>query len=131
MKRHIHNPWTWQDRRGFVQANEVQGADRILFCSGQVSFDADGRLVHAGDMLGQIEKAIDNLEEVLASADMTLADVMRVKIFTTDCKAFLEHFDRFNERLDAAGCQQASTLIGVAHLAHPDLLLELEATAAA
>ena len=37
MERRVINPWTWQDQFGFVQANEVTGAQKILVCSGQTS----------------------------------------------------------------------------------------------
>jgi 2-iminobutanoate/2-iminopropanoate deaminase len=40
MERGIINPWKWQDEYGFVQANEVSGARRVLYCAVQVSVDA-------------------------------------------------------------------------------------------
>ncbi len=45
MERRVVNPWTWQDAMGFVQANEVSGAQRVLICSGQTSMDAEGTSV--------------------------------------------------------------------------------------
>ncbi len=50
MERRIINPWTWQDQFGYVQGNDVSGAKRLVFCSGQTSVDAEGRSVHPGDM---------------------------------------------------------------------------------
>src|SRR5437016_883103 len=50
MERQVVNPWTWQDQFGFVQANLVQGVQRTLVCSGQLAADADGNLLHAGDI---------------------------------------------------------------------------------
>jgi enamine deaminase RidA (YjgF/YER057c/UK114 family) len=59
---------------------------------------------------------------------MTLANVVRLNVYTTDVDAFLEHFARLSDRLvDAGGF--ASTLLGVARLAFPQLLVEIEATA--
>ena len=40
MERRIINPWTWQDEFGYVQANEVSGVQRTLYCSGQAANDA-------------------------------------------------------------------------------------------
>ena len=54
MGRRVINPWTWQDQFGFVQALEVTGSERALFCAGQTSSDADGNPVHAGDMRAQL-----------------------------------------------------------------------------
>ena len=62
MERRVINPWTWQDQLGFVQANELKGAQRVLLCSGQTSVDDDGNPVNPSDMAGQVNKALDNLE---------------------------------------------------------------------
>ena len=61
MERRIINPWTWQDEFGYVQANEVIGAQHTLYCSGQGANDATGAAVLAGDMRGQIGLALDTL----------------------------------------------------------------------
>ena len=68
MEHRIANPWTWQDAYGFVQGHEVSGAQRVLFCAGQTSNDADGNPLHAGDMRAQVNQAFDNLDAVLTEA---------------------------------------------------------------
>ena len=92
MERRILNPWSWQDNFGFVQANEVRGAQRILICSGQVSIDAEGRVAYPGDMHAQTRQALDNLETVLHQAGLKLADVVRLNYYTTDVDRFLEAY---------------------------------------
>ena len=131
MERRVINPWTWQDQFGFVQANDVAGARRVLMCSGQTSVDADGTPVHVGDMAGQIGKALDNLETVLSEAGLSLSDVMRLNYYTTDVDGFIESAEVVGKRLGETGCRAASTLLGVARLAFPELLVEIEATAVA
>ena len=131
MERRIVNPWTWQDAFGFVQANELRGVQRALVCAGQTSVDAEGRPVHPGDMAAQLGQALDNLETVLGQAGFTLADVVRLNYYTTDVDACLGALEAVGPRLAAAGCRAASTLLGVTRLAFPELLIELEATAAA
>jgi enamine deaminase RidA (YjgF/YER057c/UK114 family) len=131
MERQVINPWTWQDEFGYVQANEVTGTRRVLVCAGQTSVDADGQPVHAGDMRAQIGQALDNLETVLRQAGFALGDVMRLNYYTTDVDAFFQSYDVLAERLGAAGCRSAGTLLGVARLAFPELMVELEATAMA
>src|SRR5205807_676266 len=74
MERRVVNPWTWQDRLGFVQATEVTQAERVLYCAGQTSVDGDGRPVHADDLESQVGQALDNLETVLREAGYELAD---------------------------------------------------------
>ncbi len=129
MERRVINPWTWQDQFGFVQANEITGASRQLVCSGQTSIDAEGRPANAGDMAAQIELALDNLETVLAKADFSLADVMRMTIFTTDMKAYFRASAAITQRLSTANCTSAQTVIGISQLALPDLMVEIEAIA--
>jgi enamine deaminase RidA (YjgF/YER057c/UK114 family) len=124
----VVNPWTWQDRAGFVQAHEVS-VGHTLYCAGVVSVDGDGRPQHAGDIEGQAQLALDNLETVLAAAGYSLADVVRLNTYTTDLDGWATARSAVQKRLDVAGCRYAATLLGVARLARPELLVELEATA--
>ena len=129
MERRIVNPWTWQDQFGFVQAHEVSGPGRTLFCAGQTSTDADGNPLHAGDMPAQLDQALENLKTVLREAGFDLSDVVRLNTYTTNVDAFLEASESFTARLLEAGCRPSATLIGVDRLAFPDFLVEFEATA--
>jgi enamine deaminase RidA (YjgF/YER057c/UK114 family) len=131
MKRRTINPWTWQDQLGYVQANEVTGAQRTLFLAGQASVDEEGRPVHPEDMGAQIAQAMDNLETVLRGAGAGLSDVVRLNYFATDVDRFFEAYGGAVGRLAEAGCRPASTLVGVERLAYPELLVEIEATAVA
>ena len=129
MERKIINPWKWQDPIGFVQANAVSGVQRMVICAGQTAVDAEGNPQHAGDMHGQVQLALDNLETVLKEAGMTLANVVRLNYYTTDVDRFFAANDRLTERLAAAGCRPAAALLGVVRLAFPPLLVEIEAIA--
>ena len=130
MERRIINPWTWQEQYGYVQANEVAGPARLLFCAGQASVDENGRPVHVGDMAGQLRQTLDNLVTVLHAAGFELADVVRLNIFTTDVPELFANYDVFKGRLAEASCKEAGTLVGVAALGLPEMLVEIEATAA-
>ena len=129
MERRIINPWSWQDKFGFVQANEISGAARTLVCSGQTAIDADGNVIHSGDIAAQLKIALDNLEEVLHKADFSLSDVVRMIIYTTDVDKLISVYESMAARLAKAKCQTTQTLVGVARLAFPDLMVEIEATA--
>jgi enamine deaminase RidA (YjgF/YER057c/UK114 family) len=131
MERRIINPWRWQDEFSFVQANEISGMQRMLICSGQTSTNAEGSPVHPEDMCAQITQAMDNLQTVLDDAGFKLSDVVRLNYYTTDVDRFLEEYDVLATRLAESECQTASTLLGVASLAFPELLVEIEATAVA
>lgn len=129
MERRAINPWSWQDNFGFVQANEISGGQKVLYCSGQVSVDENGTPVHEGDMAAQANKALDNLETVLDGAGMSLSNVVHLTIYTTDVDATIASYGALAPRI--APIKAAQTLIGVARLAFPPLLIEIEATAVA
>ena len=123
------NPWTWQDPFGFSQAFLVSGAAKVLYCAGQASMDAEGRPVHAGNMEAQLAQAFDNLETVLQKAGLTLRNVVRLNYYVTDVPAYLKASASVAGRLAKAQCQPPGTLLGVASLAFPELMVEIEATA--
>jgi enamine deaminase RidA (YjgF/YER057c/UK114 family) len=131
MERTAINPWKWSLDIGFNQAELIEGHRRELVCSGQTSMDADGNPQHAGDMRAQVVLSMDNVEAVLAGGGMTLADVVRFNIYTTDVDALFASYDVIRDRFAAAGVQPPGTLLGVTRLAFPELMVELEATAAA
>jgi len=131
MERTVVNPWQWSVQFGFNQGEVVEGGQRMLFCAGQTSVDGDGTPQHAGDMGAQIALAADNLEAVLRDAGMSLANVVRLNLYTTDVDAFLANAASLAERTGAAGVAPPGTLLGVARLAFPELMIELEATAVA
>ena len=122
-------PWRSQDQFGFSQAIEAAGAQRTLYCAGQTSSDAEGRPLHAGDMAAQIRQAFDNLEAVLKAAGFELGNVVRLNYYTTDVDAMFAAYQTVTDRLATAGCQPASTLLGVQRLAFPEFMIEIEATA--
>jgi enamine deaminase RidA (YjgF/YER057c/UK114 family) len=131
VERTAVNPWQWSVEFGFNQGEIVEGGQRVLFCAGQTAVDGDGAPQHAGDMAAQIALAADNLEAVLRDAGMSLANVVRLNFYTTDVDAFLANAAVLGERTGAAGVAPPGTLLGVARLAFPELMVELEATAVA
>jgi enamine deaminase RidA (YjgF/YER057c/UK114 family) len=122
------NPWSWSIKLGFDQAQLIEGHERMLVCSGQDAVDADGNPQHPGDMAAQLELALDNLEAVLAAADMTLANVVRLNVYTTDLDEYLKHSARLDDRFGKSEGRFATSLLGVAQLP-AQLLVMLEATA--
>jgi enamine deaminase RidA (YjgF/YER057c/UK114 family) len=131
MKRLSINPVPWSLQFGFNQAELIEGSGRLLFCAGQVAMDEEGNPQHAEDIRAQIGLAMSNLKAVLAEADMTLSNVVRLTIYATDIDNAFANFDAITRPLDEAGVKPAQTLLGVARLALPQLRIEIEATAAA
>jgi enamine deaminase RidA (YjgF/YER057c/UK114 family) len=126
MERKPINPWSWSIKLGFDQAQLVDGHQRLLVCSGQDAVGADGNPQHPDDMAAQLELALDNLEAVLAAADMTLANIVRLNVYTTDLDEYFKHFAKANDRFGKS--RYATSVLGVAQLP-ARLLVMLEATA--
>ncbi len=130
MKRTAVNPWPWSLKLGYNQAEIIDGATRQLVCAGQTAVDGEGNPQHPGDMRNQIALSLDNLESVLSAADMGLKNVIRLSIFTTDVDEAMKNFDLLGSRFGPVEASPPMTLLGVTRLAIPQLMFEIEATAA-
>ncbi|GAB3667245.1 hypothetical protein GCM10027589_32910 [Actinocorallia lasiicapitis] len=125
------NPVKWSAELGFHQGEVVSGHTRTLYCSGQTAMNADGEPQHDGDMAAQLALSLDNLEAVLGAAGMSLADLVRLNVYTTDVDRLFQDYGVLASRLGAAGAAPPTTMLGVARLAIPTLMVELEGTAVA
>src|ERR671931_298794 len=115
MQRKSINPVPWSIGLGLDQAQLVEGHQRLLVCSGQDAVDANGTPQHPGDMGAQLELALDNLEAIVAAAEMTLEDVVRLNVYATDVdELIIQHFPRITDRFGSS--RYATTVLGVAHL---------------
>lgn len=123
------NPWTWQDSLHFSQAVEAPDARRVVFLTGQTSVDSSGRPLFPGDMHAQLERAFENLELVLGRAGLRMANVVRLNYYVTNMDAFAGARDVIATKLGELAVKPAGCLLGVACLARPELMVELEATA--
>ncbi|MEV5691803.1 RidA family protein [Micromonospora globbae] len=131
MQRSAVNPWTWSVELGYNQGEIVTGHTRTLYCAGQTAMSDDGKPQHAGDMAAQLALSLDNLEAVLGEADMSLTNLVRLNVYTTDVDQLFAHYGVLAARLGAAGVAPTTTMLGVTRLAIPTLMVELEGTAVA
>lgn len=131
MERNAVNPVSWSVGMGFNQGEVVSGHSRTLYISGQTAMSKEGRPEHDGDMAAQLALAVDNTEAVLAEAGMTLSDLVRLNVYTTDVDLLFRHYGVLAGRLGAAGVAPVTTMLGVARLAIPGQMIELEGTAVA
>ena len=125
------NPWSWQNALHFSQAVEAPDARRVVFLAGQTSVDPSGRPLFPGDMNAQLERAFDNLEHVLDKAGITMSNVVRLNYYVTNMQAYAGARDVVAAKLGALAVKPSGCLLGVACLARPELMVELEATAVA
>jgi 2-iminobutanoate/2-iminopropanoate deaminase len=102
-------------------------AGDLLFVSGCVPVDSEGKLVGGGDVVAQTRQALENVGRVLEAAGMTFADVAKVTVYLTD----IDDRPRINPvRREFFGeIRPASTLVEVSRLAIPGAKVEIEAVA--
>lgn len=137
MKREAINPQSWGQAFQMNQGEVVEGVTRTLHMSGQTSLVDDPgaelgvSVSYPGDMRGQIEASLAQIEALLEGAGMTRANLLSLRFFTTDVAAFLEQYDAYATWIGAAGTMPPQTLLEVKGLALPELLVEIEATAGA
>ena len=136
MKRTSINPVSWGASYTMDQGEVTEGASRVLRTSGQVAFKDDPEsefgvaITNAGNLRGQIEDALANIDAVLQEAGMGREDIVHIHFFTTDVDGFLENYDVYMGWIDPAGIRPPQSLLGVSRLVFPDLLVEIEVTAA-
>ncbi|MEJ1962151.1 MAG: RidA family protein [Gammaproteobacteria bacterium] len=126
------NPQTLYDslRFGFSHAT-LQKGGATLHLAGQVAWDAQTNVVGGSDVAAQTRQALANLKEVLRAAGCTPADVVRLRTYVVNHSP-----DKLGPILGEIGqfygnaTPAPNTFIGVATLALPDFLVEIEATAA-
>ena len=99
----------------------------LVFVSGLLSRDREGRVVGKDDMAMQIRQVGTNLRLALESVGAGLGDLVRTCTFVTDIDAFFRHADVRQEFLGAG--LPTSTTIEVKRLSHPDFMVEIEAFA--
>jgi enamine deaminase RidA (YjgF/YER057c/UK114 family) len=114
----------WEPIYGYSRAVKAGG---WLAVSGTTSFDENGRIEGRNQMYVQARRAIANIAAVLERAGMTLADVVRTRVFVTDMQRFPEvaraHLEAFG------GNPPASTVVEIRRLVNPDMMIEIEADA--
>ena len=115
------------DPATYSQGIRVQGAQSILFLSGQVAYEADGSPACRGDFKGQARGAYEAIAALLASQGATLANVVKITTYVTDMRYRVDLAPLREEFFGKKG--PASTLVEVAALAHPDWMIEIEAIA--
>lgn len=93
--------------------SQAVAAGGFLFCSGQVGFDADGKLADAVDV--QARLAMANVGALLAEAGLTFADVVKTTVYLVDMNDFAAMNAVYGESF-TNGPPPARTTIAVAGL---------------
>ncbi len=113
---------------GFSRGVRVDNPSSFIYITGCTSTDTSGKVLNVGDPYAQAKEVISIIESVLQRLNASLENIVRTRIYVVDIlkngdaagKAHLEAFDHI---------QPAETMIGVVSLAHPDMLVEIDADA--
>ncbi len=131
MRKHHLNPKELFDPRFFTHTVSIAGPAKLVYISGQVSYDRDGIVVGKGDIGAQSEQVFKSLTHNLRAAGATWSDVVKMNAYMVDISAeALNIYRGVRGRYLDPNKLPASTLVGVERLVHEDLLLEVELIAA-
>lgn len=123
MTRRVSSDSRWEPLVGYSRA--VAAGD-FVFVSGCTSV-VRAELVHKGDAYGQAAQAISNVGAALARFGIGLADVVKVSLYVTDITRWEEVGRAHAEAFGAV--RPACTMVEVAGLVDPEMLVEVEAVA--
>jgi 2-iminobutanoate/2-iminopropanoate deaminase len=111
----------------FAQATVVEARGRLVFISGMLAKDREGRMVGPGDITAQTRQVCENLKAAVEAAGGTLEDICRVDVYIRNMEQFPQiHAVR---RAYFTGTPPASTMVEVTKFTTPDALIEISAIA--
>jgi enamine deaminase RidA (YjgF/YER057c/UK114 family) len=119
----VHKPFA-----GYSHVVTAEGAQKLVFCAGQVAADADGKVLPPDDFAAQTKMVMANLTKALAAGGAKISDVTKITIYICNphdvpkARGILDNY--------FAGHPPGSTLCVLRGLANPNFLLEIEAIAA-
>ena len=113
----------WEPIIGYSRAVKLGNTIHVSGTTGT----KDGVLVGEGDVHAQAVQVLKNIENALAAAGATLADVVRTRIYMTDISQW-EEVGRAHGKVFAE-IRPATTMVEVSRLIDPKMLIEIEADA--
>jgi len=116
----------WEDTVGYRRA--VIAGDHV-FVAGTVAVDETGAPFAPGDPGAQAKRCLEIIVAALAEAGARPEDVVRTRMFVTDMSAQTQAAVGAAHHGVFAACPPASSMIGIAALAHPDVMVEIEVDA--
>ncbi|HKH31613.1 MAG TPA: RidA family protein [Gaiellaceae bacterium] len=101
---------------------------RLVWTSGQVPMDAERNVVAPGDWEGQTRAVFENVERALRAGGAGWNDVVKLTLYVVDVSS-LDTIRAVRDEFVDTASPPTSSLVRVAGLVHPDVLIEVEAVA--
>lgn len=131
MERQAINPPELFSGKAFSQTFSISHPERLIFVSGQVDCDRDGKVRNPDDLEAQLKGTLDNLEIALRAQGASMRDLVQVTIYVVGLRP--EDTARIREIRSAYFDTErppAVTLLGIERLAFPGLRVEIDIIAA-
>lgn len=122
------NPPTLAKPPGYSYVVETTGPGRTIYIAGQLGLDMDNNIV-TGGFEAQAMKAFENMRLALEAAGATFADVVKILNYFTNIEQDIKAYHVIRDRFVNTKAPPASTAIGVAGLARPGAVFEIDAIA--
>ncbi|MFT5286437.1 MAG: enamine deaminase RidA (YjgF/YER057c/UK114 family) [Planctomycetota bacterium] len=127
----ILQPGGWDPPKGYSNGVSVEGPGRTIYVAGQIAWNANQKIVGAGDFAAQFEQALSNVVAVVASGGGGPEHIVRLTMYVLSTEAYMDS-------IKAVGASYreiigrnfpAMALVQVAGLLESQALIEIEATA--
>lgn len=134
-KKYPINPATLSKPVGFAHAWLVHYETtqaRTLYLAGACGYDREGRIVAVGDIVGQMDRAMANIGEILSAAGMAFPDLVQLNLYVTSRDDYATARQGFGE-VWKRYCQRhypAMAMFMVAGLFDPLAVIEIQGIAA-
>ena len=113
---------------GFSRAVRVDAPTGHVYVGGTTSTDVDSQVIHPGDPYRQTRQALAIVETALEALGASLEDVVRTRMYVVDIATNHDEVGRAHREI-FEHIQPAETMVGIAELAHPDMLVEIDVEA--
>ncbi|HEY8173854.1 MAG TPA: RidA family protein [Dehalococcoidia bacterium] len=123
-RQNISGGSSWEPVVGYSRAVRV---GEHIFVAGTTAVDAEGRVIGEGDAYAQTIAALRIIETALTKAGASMRDVVRTRMFVTDVSRWEEYGRAHGEIF--GDVRPATTMVEVARLIDPAMLVEIEADA--